>query len=304
MWSFIRIGVLAFAACWCFEARSAGDAEDNCRCLRWKSGRCIVQESAASCEARKAASRHGYHHPAGAVPPASGGAGGGGSGPPGEVGGLGGGKRGPVAQPISPDATSPAAGPAAVPSTPALLPAPGAQPAPPSVGSATPPALVPARSFLRSDDIPPPSIGAYGVVALRSKSTSANRQRLLMTCGAYEAYLPRQESLPGTVSISDQMVTIWPLDDPDAQEAKADDCDFVIDHYDLYGGISAIQDAERQGAKLDGVGPFLIGWSPSNSRGIPDKVVLVVDLSEFESQDSFDQAFLFWQKKIVEDPKL
>jgi hypothetical protein len=102
----------------------------------------------------------------------------------------------------------------------------------------------------------------------------------------------------------DQMLTIWPLDDPSAQRAIADDCKFVIEHYDLYGGFSAIRDAKRQGAKLDGRGPFLIGWSPSNTRGIPDKVVLVVDLSSFESQDSFDNAFLFWQTKIVEDPML
>ena len=41
------------------------------------------------------------------------------------------------------------------------------------------PTLAPARSYLRAADIPPPSIGAYGVVALRAKPTSANRQRLL-----------------------------------------------------------------------------------------------------------------------------
>jgi hypothetical protein len=100
------------------------------------------------------------------------------------------------------------------------------------------------------------------------------------------------------------MVTIWPLDAPEAQQAKDDDCDFLIDQYELYGGVSAIEDAGRQGATLDGEGPYLIGWSPSNARGVPDKVVLVVDLSAFESQDSFNSAFLFWQKKIVEDPQL
>jgi hypothetical protein len=100
------------------------------------------------------------------------------------------------------------------------------------------------------------------------------------------------------------MLTIWPLENPSAKEALADDCKFVIENYDLYGGISAIQDTQRQGGKLDGRGPFLIGWSPSNSRGIRDKIVLVVDLSSFESQDSFDNAFLFWQKKIVQDPML
>ncbi|HJS87290.1 MAG TPA: hypothetical protein VJ779_17690, partial [Acetobacteraceae bacterium] len=53
-----------------------------------------------------------------------------------------------------------------------------------------------------------------------------------------------------------------------------------------------------------GRGPFLIGWSPSNMRGVPDAIVLIVDMSDFESQQSFDEAFLFWQRKIVEDPQL
>jgi hypothetical protein len=164
--------------------------------------------------------------------------------------------------------------------------------------------LVPARVYLRAADIPPRSVGAYGIVALSSKPTAANRQHLLRTCAAYVAHLPRQEFLPSYVSPSDQMLTIWPLDDPDAQAAKNDDCDFVIDHYDLFGGISAIQDAQRQGAALNGVGPFLLGWSPSTNRGVPDKLVLVIDLSSLESQDSLDQALLTWQKKIVENPAL
>ena len=121
---------------------------------------------------------------------------------------------------------------------------------------------------------------------------------------AYVASLPRQSTLPASVPPSDQMLTIWPLDDPDSDKAKRDDCDFALEHYDLYAGISAIQDAERQNVVLDGVGPFLIGWSPSNTRGIPDKLVLVIDLSPFESQNSFDDAFLMWQKKIVQNPEL
>jgi hypothetical protein len=157
---------------------------------------------------------------------------------------------------------------------------------------------------MRSADIPPPQVGAYGVVALRERPTSATRARLLMACTAFKASLPRVESLPPSVRVTDWMLTIWPLEDPSAPEANGDNCDFAIDHYDLYGGISAIQDAERQGSKLDGAGPFLIGWSPSNSRGIADKIVLVVELSSYDSQDSFDKAFLFWQTKIVQDPML
>ncbi|MGA7387772.1 MAG: hypothetical protein WA322_15910 [Pseudolabrys sp.] len=101
------------------------------------------------------------------------------------------------------------------------------------------------------------------------------------------------------------MLTIWPLDEPDASEALKDDCDFAVDHYDLAGGILAIQDASRhQGVNLEGIGPFLIGWSPSNARGVPDKVVLIFDLSSLESQASLDEAFVIWQKRIVENPAL
>jgi len=164
--------------------------------------------------------------------------------------------------------------------------------------------LVPTRAYVRATDIPPPGIGAYGVVSFRARPTSATRARLLMTCAAYKAYLPPQMSLPSSVRIGDQMLTIWPLDNPSAPQALADNCSYAIDHYDLYGGISAIRDAERQGAKLDGDGPFLLGWSPSTARGSPNKLVLVIDMSLFASQDSFNQAFLFWQKKVVQSPEL
>ena len=186
-------------------------------------------------------------------------------------------------------------------------PAPKSEPtaAPPAPTGAPVPRLVPARIYLRAADIPPPSIGAYGVVAFRSKPTPANRERLLRACIAYRASLPPQRTLPGSIPPSNQMLTIWPLDEPDASEALKDDCDFAVDHYDLVGGILAIQDASRhQGANLEGMGPFLIGWSPSNARGVPDKVILIFDLSHLESQASFDEAFTIWQKRIVENPTL
>jgi hypothetical protein len=164
--------------------------------------------------------------------------------------------------------------------------------------------LVPVRAYLRSVEIPPASIGAYGIVAFRAKPTTANRSRLLMACAAYVASIPPQKSIPSSVPVSDQMLTIWPLDDPSSPEAAKDDCNFAIDHYDLYGADTAIADAAKQGAKFGADGPFLIGWSPANTRGDADKLVLVVDMSLYNSQDSFDQAFRFWKQKIVEDPSL
>ena len=157
--------------------------------------------------------------------------------------------------------------------------------------------LVPARVYLRGSDITRTEAGAYGVVALRGRANPATRAKLLMVCTAFVTYLPRQADLPASVKISDQMLTIWPLDDPGSPKAAKDDCDFDVDDYDVYGGQSAIADANRQGAHLDGEGPFLIGWSPSNTRGVPDKLVLVVNLSNADSQQSINELFLFWQKK-------
>lgn len=100
------------------------------------------------------------------------------------------------------------------------------------------------------------------------------------------------------------MLTIWPLETAGKPEAKLNDCDYLLTNYDLHGGISAIQDADRQGQNLTGRGPYLIGWSPSNSRHARDAVVLVIDMSAIESQQSFDEMFLIWQQRIVENPGL
>jgi hypothetical protein len=98
------------------------------------------------------------------------------------------------------------------------------------------------------------------------------------------------------------MVTIWPLHHPEAVSADNANCDTLIDDYDLFGADAAIADAERQNAKFGDDGPFLIGWSPSSTRGQPDKLVLVMDMSHLNSQDSFDREFIAWKQKIIEDP--
>jgi hypothetical protein len=163
-------------------------------------------------------------------------------------------------------------------------------------------ALTPVREYLKSSDIPPHDVGAYGVVVFQSKATPANRAKLTMVCNAFVAFFPRSET--SSVSPSDQMITIWPIDNPNAPEANRDDCNYVVDHYDLNAAEAAIRDAQRQHAEFGGEGPYLIGWSPSNARGVPGKLVLVVDMSDSNSQAVVDHQFLFWKQKIVEDPTL
>jgi hypothetical protein len=60
-------------------------------------------------------------------------------------------------------------------------------------------ALRPVRAYLRAADVPPPTVGAYGLVAFRAKPTSSTRARLLMVCSAFTASLPRQQDLAGVV---------------------------------------------------------------------------------------------------------
>jgi hypothetical protein len=162
--------------------------------------------------------------------------------------------------------------------------------------------LTPVREYLRAKDIPPPGAGAYGLVVFHSKPTPANRAKLIMVCKSFQAYFPRSET--SGVPVTDQMITIWPLDDPNAEMAKADNCDFVLNHYDLNASESAINDARKQHATFDGEGPYLVGWSPSNARGLPDKLVLVIDMSADNDQAMIDHKFLFWKNKIVENPSL
>lgn len=162
--------------------------------------------------------------------------------------------------------------------------------------------LTPVRRYLDARDIPPPGGGAYGIVAFRYKATPASRAKLIMVCESFIAFFPPGET--SGVPISNQMVTVWPVDNLELENAKDDNCDYLIDHYDLTAAESAIRDAKHQLVKFDGEGPYLIGWSPSSARGIPDKLVLVIDMSNDNDQATIDHRFLFWKNKIVEDPLL
>jgi hypothetical protein len=160
--------------------------------------------------------------------------------------------------------------------------------------------LIPVRQYLRAQSIPPAGAGAYGLVVFQSKPTPASQRKLMMVCHSFIAFFPRSET--SHVSISDQMVTVWPLDEPDSEKAKADDCDFVLKHYDLVASAAAMNDARMQHATFNGEGPYLVGWSPSNARGLPDKLVLVIDMSADNTQEAIDHKFLFWKNKIIQDP--
>jgi hypothetical protein len=100
------------------------------------------------------------------------------------------------------------------------------------------------------------------------------------------------------------MVTIWPLTVHNVPAASNGNYGFLLDNYDLYGGLSAIRDAGSPRSPLDGRRPFLLGWSPSNTRGVKDALVLELDLLPHESQGSIDEMMLIPQQRIVENPEL
>jgi hypothetical protein len=165
--------------------------------------------------------------------------------------------------------------------------------------------LTASRNFLKPSDIPPAGFGAYGMVAFTALPTDEeSRGRLTKICKSFLASLPPTAELPPSITPRDQMVTIWPLDDPRAPAAQAGDCDYLTGNYALFAGQSAINDASDRKHRLDGRGPYLIGWSPSNMRGVKDAVVLVIDLSSYDTQDSFDAEFRLWEREIVENPAL
>jgi hypothetical protein len=166
------------------------------------------------------------------------------------------------------------------------------------------PSLIPVRDFLAAAQIPPAGVGAYGLVVFKSKATDANRKKLLMICTSFVAHFARNNSIPASVPMNDRMMTVWPLDNPQAPEASNDDCSFAVEHYDLFAAETAIIDARRQQANFDGEGPYLVGWSPSDTRGKLGKLVLLVDMSAANSQSMIDHQFEFWKDKIVGDPAL
>jgi hypothetical protein len=161
--------------------------------------------------------------------------------------------------------------------------------------------LLPAREYLKAADLPPSGAGGYGIVAFNSKVTSATRAKHLMVCHSFVAHFPSNASVASSTPLSNRMRTVWPLDDPKAAEAAADDCGYIVDHTDTAAGVSAIAEAASQHVNLRGEGPFLIGFSPSNTLGARDVLVLVVDLSATATQERIDREFSVWKDEIVAD---
>jgi hypothetical protein len=173
-----------------------------------------------------------------------------------------------------------------------------------SVGEKITP-LIPTRALITASQMPPEGVGAYGVVAFSATPLREELNRYKAVCEGFKATLIAQSSLPARTPLSAQMITFWPVTNSDDQKAREGDCEYLVSNYDLKLGLDAIHDADLQGHGLERKrGPFLIAWSPARNRYEKDVVVLVIDLSNFESDLSFREMFKTYREKIVNKPSL
>jgi hypothetical protein len=166
-------------------------------------------------------------------------------------------------------------------------------------------ALKPVRALIEPGEKPPREVGAFGVVAFSSLPLPSEVDRYKFVCEAFKATLIPQEDLSADTPLAEQMVTYWPIRNKFTEEAKRADCAHMVTTYDLKTGLDAIHDADKLGERLgERRGPFLVGWSPSIQRYQKDALVLVMDLSSLEGQQSFLEVFKAWRQKITDNPEM
>ncbi len=174
----------------------------------------------------------------------------------------------------------------------------GAGPPPP-----LPPSLEPVRALITPSEMPPAGVPAYGMVAFGALPLPEDRPRFDAVCQAFRSTLLTHGQVAGT-PVAAQMITFWPVRDHEGLAGDDPPCEAMIERYDLKAGLDAIRDADTRREQLAARrGPFLIAWSPSASRAKPDAVILVIDMSAMSSADSFQDVFVTWRQKIIDDPK-
>ncbi len=162
------------------------------------------------------------------------------------------------------------------------------------------------RLFTGPASYPPDAFAAYGILAFRARATDADRARHEMICNAYGAVLPATHEL--AVPRAEQMVTVWPVTS-DERAARLNTapietaCPEAVANYDLVTARTAIREAEAV-TEIDGIGPFLLAWSPATAKGRADVPVLVMDLSEIETYARAQAVFIAWARDIETEPEL
>jgi hypothetical protein len=161
------------------------------------------------------------------------------------------------------------------------------------------------RALIEPAEMPPREVAGYGIVAFTTRPLPHDVERYEHVCEAYKATLTSQAELPPNTPLSEQMITYWPIANKNTPEARRVDCPHLLSNYALRLGLDAIQDADKQKEGLTSRrGPFLIAWAPSESRFVPDSVVLVMDLSALDGERSFTEVFQDWRQHITDNPEL
>jgi hypothetical protein len=169
----------------------------------------------------------------------------------------------------------------------------------------------PSRIFAGPTQYPPTNFAAYGILAFTSRATSDDRSRYKMICRAYVAGLLHFTEV--TAPQKSQMVTVWPIEtdkEADRINAMRRDrlCPEAVRRYGIRTSLGAIDDARNSKNvtlnTLDGVGPFLLAWSPTAEKGKSDALVLVSDLSKVTTWEQAQEIFLRWSHDIQDNPEL
>jgi hypothetical protein len=145
------------------------------------------------------------------------------------------------------------------------------------------------------------------LVAFKSLASTSDRQKYIMICKAYVRTLPHSPNVGAPVER--QMVTVWPIDTVDnalkaSNPLEEETCEFVVNHYGLEAAHDALDDPQIARYVQGKRGPFLLAWAPTATKGTPDALVLVSDLSYVSTDESAKRLFERWREEIENDPSL
>ena len=178
------------------------------------------------------------------------------------------------------------------------------------------PAIRASRVFAGPGQYPPRDFAAYGILAFQSRATNDSRDRYSAICEGFVAGLPDAAGLEERgIPIVQQMATVWPLDDVDLADglnayttgnSLIDRCGEIVSHIDIVTSDDALEAANAVSGttRLDGVGPYLLAWSPSTAFGQTDIPVLVSDFSNVTNAELATRRFVDWRTQIQRNSEL
>jgi len=161
------------------------------------------------------------------------------------------------------------------------------------------------RIFAGPTQYPPKDYAAYGIIAFPIKASSIEeRQRHETICRAYVESLKVSFGLP--LPKAEQMVTVWPVsEDSLATQLTHSNtntvCPIAVEQYNLQAGQNAIKAANNRGLGLSSIGPFLIGWAPTQGQ---QSKIMAIDLKNVANATQAGQVMLKWISDIEQSPEV